>query len=591
MAIMRKFVSYYKPYKKVFFLDMLCALIISVIDLAFPQILNYLNRTFYVQTKEVIMQSLFILAFGLLLMYFIRAVCRYYVSAQGHIMGAKMENDMRQDLFNQFESLSFSYYDRNNTGEMMSRLITDLFDITEFAHHGPENIFISLLKIIGSFALLLYIHVGLTVILIIVTIVMLLFSSLQNKKMHRTVMDNRKKIAGVNASLQDSLAGIRVVKSFANEDIEREKFAQRNKLYLKSKEKNLYRMGIFHAGNNFFQGLLYLTILVAGGYFIALDTLDPISLATYALYINIFVSPIEVLVEFAEMFQKGYSGFKRFLEIMETKPEIEDAEDAKDIQNVKGVIDFEDVSFSYNDKEVVLDHINIHIEAGKSIALVGPSGGGKTTICSLLPRFYDVNEGSIKVDGHDIRTLTLHSLRSAIGIVQQDVYLFTGSVKENIAYGKPDASDEEIIDAAKKANIHDFILSLPEGYETYVGERGTRLSGGQKQRISIARVFLKDPKILILDEATSALDNESERHIQKSLEVLAKNRTCITIAHRLSTIRNADEIIVISEEGLEERGTHQELLDKNGVYANYYRLQFENFDFDEEKQVIQHSEN
>ena len=575
MEIMKKFIHYYKPYKTIFFLDMLCALIISIIDLAFPQILNYLNATFYIQPKEMIMHSLGVLAIGLIIMYVIRAFCRYYVSAQGHIMGARMESDMRQELFDQFQRLSFSYYDKNNTGEMMSRVVSDLFDICEFAHHGPENVFISLLKIFGSFILLMYIHVPLTIILIIVTIIMLVFSLSQNKKMQATFMDNRRKIAGVNASLQDSLAGIRVVKSFANEDIEREKFHTSNQLYLQSKTNNYYRMGWFHSGNNFFQGLLYVTILVAGGYFIANGSLDPVSLATYALYINIFVAPIEVLVEFTEMLQKGYSGFKRFNEVMETIPDIQNASDAKDLKDVKGVIDYQNVTFSYNDEEHVLDNISIHIDAGKSIALVGPSGGGKTTICSLLPRFYDVKEGSILVDGQDIRTLTLDSLRKAIGIVQQDVYLFTGSVKENIAYGKPGCSDEEIIVAAKKANIHDFIMSLPDGYDTFVGERGTRLSGGQKQRISIARVFLKDPKILILDEATSALDNESERHIQKSLEELAKNRTCITIAHRLSTIRNADEIIVISENGMEERGTHSELLEKNGIYAKYYRMHFE----------------
>ena len=589
MEIMKKFISYYKPYKKVFFLDMLCALIISIVDLAFPQILNYLNNTFYVQPKEMIMDSLFILAIGLLIMYIIRALCRYYVTAQGHIMGAKMESDMRQDLFDQFERLSFSYYDQNNTGEMMSKLVSDLFDISELSHHGPENVFISLLKIFGSFILLLYIHVPLTLILIAVTIVMLVFSLFQNKKMQATFMDNRRKIAGVNASLQDSLAGIRVVKSFANEDIERDKFAHSNQMFLQSKTNNYYRMGLFHAGNNFFQGMLYLTILVAGGFFIAKGTLDPISLATYALYINIFVAPIEVLVEFTEMFQKGFSGFKRFLEVIETKPDIVDAENAKDIEEVSGVIDYEDVCFSYNEEETVLDHINFHIDAGKSIALVGPSGGGKTTICSLLPRFYDVNSGSIKVDGKDVRELTLESLRKAIGIVQQDVYLFTGSIKENIAYGRPGASDDEIIDAAKKANIHEFIMSLPDGYDTFVGERGTRLSGGQKQRISIARVFLKNPKILILDEATSALDNESERHIQKSLEELSKNRTCITIAHRLSTIRNADEIIVISENGMEERGSHEELMEKNGVYAKYYNLQFEGLDYDEQTKEVIHT--
>lgn len=575
MKIMKKFIRYYYPYRSVFFIDMFCALLISIIDLAFPQILNYLNAHVFNGDSQTILNSLVMLAVGLIVMYAVRSVCKYYISAQGHIMGVHMERDMREELFNKYEELSFSYYDKNNTGEMMSKLVSDLFEICEFAHHGPENIFISLLKIIGSFLLLACIHVPLTLILLAVTLCMLLFSLSQNKKMQATFMDNRRKIAGVNAALQDTLAGIRVVKSFANEDIEREKFSRSNEQYVQSKKNNYNCMGLFQGGNNFFQGLLYITILVGGGYFVAKGTLQPVALATYALYINIFVSPIEVLVEFTEMLQKGYSGFKRFNEVMETQVDIKDEKDSKDLMDVKGVIDYKDVSFSYDEDELVLDHINIHIEAGKSVALVGPSGGGKTTICSLLPRFYDVNSGAVCIDGKDVRGLTLQSLRRAIGIVQQDVYLFTGTIRDNIAYGNPNATNEQIMDAAKKANIHEFIMSLPEGYDTFVGERGTRLSGGQKQRISIARVFLKDPKILILDEATSALDNESERHIQKSLEELAKNRTCITIAHRLSTIRNADEIIVIGEHGIEERGSHAELLQKDNVYAKYYRLQFE----------------
>lgn len=575
MHLLKEFLKYYKPYRVVFILDMLAAMMISIIDLAFPQILNYLNDTFYLQTKEAIYQSLGILAIGLLVMYILRSLCRYYVTAQGHIMGAKMESDMRQDLFDQFERLSFSYYDKNNTGEMMSRLVSDLFDISELSHHGPENMIISVLKIVGSFTLLLMIHPTLTFILMAVTACMLLFSWTQNKKMRATFRDNRKKIAGVNANLQDSLAGIRVMKSFANEEVEREKFMHANLLFLKSKESNYVTMGTYHAGNNFFQGMLYLSILIAGGFFIANGSLEPVQLATYALYINIFISPIEVLIQFTEMFQKGFSGFERFYEIMQTKIDIEDAPDAQDIGDVQGIIDYENVSFSYNDDEEVLDNINIHIDAGKSIALVGPSGGGKTTICSLLPRFYDVQGGAIKIDGKDIRSLTLKSLREAIGIVQQDVYLFNGNIRDNIAYGKPGASEAEIIDAAKKANMHNFIMSLPDGYDTLVGERGTRLSGGQKQRISIARVFLKNPKILILDEATSALDNESERYIQKSLEELSKNRTTITIAHRLSTIRNADEIIVITDQGIAQRGTHDQLMNEGGIYETYYNMQFQ----------------
>ena len=575
MHILKKFLRYYKPYQAVFWIDMACAMLVSVIDLAFPQLLNYLTRSVFTRSADEVLRILPPLAFGLLLMYLVRFGGRYYITCQGHIMGARMESDMRQDLFDQYQRLSFSYYDRNNTGEMMSKLVSDLFDISELAHHGPENIFISLLKIFGSFALLLWINVPMTLILLAVTLVMLVFSVWQNKKMRAVFMDNRRKIAGVNASLQDSLAGIRVVKSFANETVEHEKFSASNLQFLRSKEKNYKRMGIFHAGNNFFQGMLFLTVLVSGGYFIAAGQIDAVDLATYALYINIFINPIEVLVEFTEMFQKGFSGFKRFIEVMESQPEIVDSPDARPLTNVHGVIDYRDVSFQYEKNETVLSHISIHIDAGKTVALVGPSGGGKTTLCSLLPRFYDVTGGSVLVDGQDVRGLTLESLRSAIGIVQQDVYLFSGTIRDNIAYGKPGATDEEIIAAAKRANIHEFVMGLEDGYDTFVGERGARLSGGQKQRISIARVFLKDPPILILDEATSALDNESERHIQQSLEELAKDRTTIVIAHRLSTIRNADEIIVIDDDGIEERGCHQELLEKNGLYARYYNMQFE----------------
>ena len=515
MKELKKFIQYYKPYKLMFFFDLFCAFLISIIDLAFPQILNYLNDHVFNQTKEVIYQSLLYLTVGLIVMYLIRAFARYYVTCQGHIMGAKMESNMRQDLFDQFERLSFSYYDKNNTGVMMSRLVSDLFDISEFAHHGPEKIYISLIKIVGSFIILIMIHPGLTLLLVAVTLIMFVFSYTQNKAMRAIFMDNRKKIAGVNANLQDTLGGIRVVKSFANEELERKKFKHANELFLKSKESNYTRMGFYHSGNNFFQGLLYVVILVGGGIFIGQGSLDPVALATYALYINIFIAPINVLIEFTEMFQKGFSGFKRFLEVIETPIEIKDKENAIELKNVQGIIDYENVSFSYLKDEKVLENVNIHIDAGKSIALIGPSGGGKTTLCSLLPRFYDVNSGSIKIDGQDIRDFTLHSLRKAIGLVQQDVYLFNGSIKENIAYGKENATDEEIMEAAKKANIHDFIISLPDGYDSYVGERGTRLSGGQKQRISIARIFLKDPKILILDEATSALDNESERYVQQ----------------------------------------------------------------------------
>ena len=573
MNTLKKFIHYYGPYKTVFFIDLLCAAIISLVDLAYPQILRGATKTLFTQDKAIILQALPWIAIGLFIMYVIQSFCKYYVSCQGHIMGAKMERDMRQELFEHYEELSFSYYSQNNSGQMMSKLVSDLFDISEFAHHGPENLFISLVKIVGSFIFLFLINKKLALPLIVLVILMFLFSFRQNQKMQRTFMENRKKIGDVNASLQDTLSGIRVVQSFTNEEIEKEKFQKSNHAFLVSKKDNYRCMGEFMSSNLFFQGMMYLVTLVYGGYLIANNEMSAADLAMYALYIGIFISPIQILVELMEMMQKGLSGFRRFLDVMETEPEIQDAPDAVELKDVKGRVCYEDVSFHYSDDETtVLSHVSIEIPAGKSVALVGPSGGGKTTICSLLPRFYDVTGGRVTVDGQDIRSLTLKSLRSQIGVVQQDVYLFSGSIRDNIAYGKPDATEEEIIEAAKCANIHDFIMELPDQYDTFVGERGARLSGGQKQRISIARVFLKNPPILILDEATSALDNESERWIQHSLEELSKNRTTITIAHRLSTIKNADEIIVITENGIAERGTHETLLEKNGIYAGYYNM-------------------
>lgn len=573
MNTLKKFIHYYGPYKTVFFIDLLCAAIISLVDLAYPQILRSATKTLFTQDKAIILQALPWIAIGLFMMYVIQSFCKYYVSCQGHIMGAKMERDMRQELFEHYEELSFSYYSQNNSGQMMSKLVSDLFDISEFAHHGPENLFISLVKIVGSFIFLFLINKKLALPLIVLVILMFLFSFRQNQKMQRTFMENRKKIGDVNASLQDTLSGIRVVQSFTNEEIEKEKFQKSNHAFLVSKKDNYRCMGEFMSSNLFFQGMMYLVTLVYGGYLIANNEMSATDLAMYALYIGIFISPIQILVELMEMMQKGLSGFRRFLDVMETEPEIQDAPDAVELKDVKGCVCYEDVSFHYSDDETtVLSHVSIEIPAGKSVALVGPSGGGKTTICSLLPRFYDVTDGRVTVDGQDIRSLTLKSLRSQIGVVQQDVYLFSGSIRDNIAYGKPDATEEEIIEAAKCANIHDFIMELPDQYDTFVGERGARLSGGQKQRISIARVFLKNPPILILDEATSALDNESERWIQHSLEELSKNRTTITIAHRLSTIKNADEIIVITENGIAERGTHETLLEKNGIYAGYYNM-------------------
>ena len=573
MNTIKKFIHYYGPYKAVFFIDLICAAVISLVDLAYPQILRTMTKTLFTQDKNIILHALPVIGISLFVMYIIQSLCKYYVTYQGHMMGAKMERDMRRELFDHYQELSFSYYSKNNSGQMMSKLVSDLFDISEFAHHGPENLFISLVKIVGAFIFLFFINRKLALPLILLVIVMFVFSFRQNAKMQETFMENRRKIGDVNASLQDTLSGIRVVQSFANEDIERAKFKKSNEAFLVSKRDNYHCMGSFMSSNLFFQGMMYLVTLVYGGYLIAQGEMQTSDLAMYALYIGIFISPIQILVELVEMMQKGLSGFRRFLDVMETESEIRDADNAVELTDVKGHVRYDHVSFHYSDDETpVLSDISIDIPAGKSIALVGPSGSGKTTICSLLPRFYDVTGGSITVDGKDIRGLTLKSLRSQIGMVQQDVYLFDGTIKANIAYGKPGASDEEIINAAKCASIHDFIMELPDGYDTYVGERGTRLSGGQKQRISIARVFLKNPPILILDEATSALDNESERWIQKSLEELSKNRTTITIAHRLSTIRDADEIIVITEEGIAERGTHAELLEKNGLYAAYYNM-------------------
>lgn len=573
MNTIKKFIHYYGPYKAVFFIDLICAAVISLVDLAYPQILRTMTKTLFTQDKDIILHALPVIAVSLFVMYIVQSLCKYYVTCQGHMMGAKMERDMRRELFDHYQELSFSYYSRNNSGQMMSKLVSDLFDISEFAHHGPENLFISLVKIVGAFIFLFFINKKLALPLILLVIVMFVFSFRQNAKMQETFMENRRKIGDVNASLQDTLSGIRVVQSFANEDIERAKFKKSNEAFLVSKRDNYHCMGSFMSSNLFFQGMMYLVTLVYGGYLIAQGEMQTADLAMYALYIGIFISPIQILVELVEMMQKGLSGFRRFLDVMETESEIRDADNAAELTDVKGHVRYDHVSFHYSDDETpVLSDISIDIPAGRSIALVGPSGSGKTTICSLLPRFYDVTGGSITVDGKDIRGLTLKSLRSQIGMVQQDVYLFDGTIKDNIAYGKPGASDEEIIKAAKCASIHDFIMELPDGYDTYVGERGTRLSGGQKQRISIARVFLKNPPILILDEATSALDNESERWIQKSLEELSKNRTTITIAHRLSTIRDADEIIVITEDGIAERGTHAELLEKNGLYAAYYNM-------------------
>ena len=554
---------------------MFCALILSMIDLVFPLIVRYLlNDVYVLSDANKIIKYVIYVGIALLIMYIVRYFCQYFITSWGHIMGAKMETDMRRDIFDNLQKQSFSYYDEASTGKLMSRIVTDLFDISELAHHGPEDVFISILKIVGSFVILAGINSRITLILLLFTLVMLYFSYFYNQKMRDVFTKNKEKIAGVNAQIQDSLSGIRVVKSFANEDIENAKFTKGNNEYLKTKEESYFIMGSFYSGNSFFQGLLYLSAILVGGLFISNGSLKVSDLVIYILYINTFLIPIDKLVNFTEQFQRGLSGFQRFVDVINTRPDIIDKEDAVELVNPNGEISFNNVSFSYNNSNNVLSNINIIIKPGRNIALVGPSGGGKTTFCSLIPRFYEVNDGSITIDGMDIRNIKLNSLRKSIGIVQQDVYLFSGSIKENILYGRPEALDDEIIEAAKNANIHEFIMSLKHGYDTYTGERGVKLSGGQKQRISIARVFLKNPSILILDEATSALDNENEQYIQKSLENLTKNRTTFVIAHRLSTIKNADEIIVLTDEGINQRGTHDELIKQEGLYSYLYNMQF-----------------
>ena len=583
VIMFRRFLSYYKPQMGLFVADTICALVLAAIDLAFPIILRNLTGGLFTQGQAAIMQALGMIAVGLVLMYAIRCACRYFVSYWGHVMGARMESKMREDLFDQYERFSFAYFDRNSSGDMMSRVVNDLFDICEAAHHVPEWIIICGIEIIGSFVILFTIAPLLALAMVVVTAVFAVIMFWQNMRMREVFSDNRKKISGINAQLQDSLAGMRVVKSFANEETERSKFRASNDRYLSSKENMYHAMGVYTATYGLLSGVLYVIVVLLGGWLVAQGQLQAVDMATFALYISLFCTPLETLVNSAEMYQKAIAGFKRMDEVLATAPDIQDKPGAADLQVTAGAVEYRDVCFSYEDVELdasgdarpVIDHMDLSIKPGQTIALVGPSGGGKSTTCSLLPRFYDVAAGSISIDGQDVRDVTQQSLRRAIGLVQQDVYLFDGTIGENIAYGKPGATAEEIAEAARRANIDTFIESLPQGYDTVVGERGSRLSGGQKQRVAIARVFLKNPKILILDEATSALDNESEEAVQESLEELARGRTTIIIAHRLSTIKHADEIATVEHGRVVERGTHEELLARGGTYARYYRMQFE----------------
>lgn len=570
---LKKMMGYYKPYLSVFWADMFFAALSAAVALTIPLVVRYVTSTLiYMKPEEILQRILYI---GILLFVLLVVDCysRYYIGNYGHVMGAKMEYDMRSEIFGHMQKLSFSFYDDAKVGQLMSRITSDLFDITELLHHGPENLILSLLKITGAFIILVNINPWLALAAFIVLPFMFAFAFILNKKMRRAFRRNREKIADINGQIEDNLAGIRVVKSFANEDIENQKFAVGNNGFLAAK-KNSYRyMGSFQAGVGVFTTLIQVNVILVGGVLIARQMVDVSDLITFLLYIGVFTEPIKTLVDFTEQFQNGYTGFERFREIMDIMPDVKEEEDAVELTGVKGSITFEDVSFQYKDgTENVLNHIDLEVPEGAYMALVGSSGAGKSTLCSLIPRFYDVTGGKIKIDGHDIRHVTLKSLRNQIGMVQQDVYLFAGSIYENIAYGKPGATREEVIQAAKNANAHEFIMSFPNGYDTDIGQRGIKLSGGQKQRLSIARVFLKNPPILIFDEATSALDNESERIVQESLEKLAKNRTTFVIAHRLTTIQNAEKILVLTEEGIAESGTHEELLKQGGIYEKLYHM-------------------
>ncbi len=574
-SIHKEFIKHYGPYKKLFLVDIISVFIMSTIDIVIPLIISYMLKTVFVSNdSQFILNTTIKVCIGLLVLYIVRMLCNYTVTYLGHKMGILMEADMRQKIFNKFSSFSFSYYDNNETGKMGSRIIYDLSDIGELAHHGPENILISSIKLIGSLIVLSSINGTITIGLTVVVIFMLIFSKRLNVSMKKAQFSSKETMAQINASVSDSLSGIRVVKSFNNEKHEKKKFGKNNGIYIETRKDFFRSMGTYVAGNSFMQGLMYITVFLIGAILISRDSVDPADIVLFLLYINLFLEPIRKLINFNELYQKGMVGFSRYLEIMSIEPEITDDENAIKLNEISTGIKFENTTFNYDNDEVVIENFNLDIPKNTTVAMVGPSGVGKTTICSLIPRFYEVTKGAITVNNTDIKRFTQKSLRSKIGIVQQDVYIFNCSVFENISYGRPKSTFEEVVKAAKKANIHDYIMSLENGYNTKLGERGVKLSGGQKQRISIARVFLKNPPILILDEATASLDNESEKFIQKSIEQLSKDRTTIVIAHRLSTIVNADKIVYISKNGVEEEGTHEQLLSLKGKYATLYNLQF-----------------
>ncbi|WP_346867657.1 MULTISPECIES: ABC transporter ATP-binding protein [unclassified Clostridium] len=577
--MLKRFISYYKPHKTLFIIDMICAFLVAAMDLVFPMFTNYLLKD-AIPNKNL--RTILIFTIVLVLLYVVKLIANYIIDYWGHVMGVRLQYDMRKEVFAHLQTLPFSYFDDNKTGNIMSRIVNDLMDISELAHHGPEDVFISIIMLIGSFGLLCAINIKLTLIIFACIPIIIIFTMTKRMKMSKAFYDVRKKIAVVNTKLENSISGIRVAKSFTNEEYEMEKFDEGNTQFRTSRSSAYKYMAEFMSGMRFFVDMLNVVVLGFGGYFVYKGELGVIDLSTYFLYVAYFMQPIRRLTSFVEQYQSGMSGFKRFVELMDTKPDIVDSDNAREFKDVQGEIEFKNATFKYEGSEEILSNINLKIEKGKTLALVGPSGGGKTTICHLIPRFYELNKGKITIDGEDIKEITLKSLRKNIGIVQQDVFLFTGTIKDNILYGNPEADDDEVIEAAKNANIHDFIISLPEGYETYVGERGVKLSGGQKQRISIARVFLKNPPILILDEATSALDNTSELIIQKSLEKLSKGRTSIIVAHRLSTVKNADEIVVLTNKGIVEKGAHKELINSGEIYARLYNSQFNGYFNDSE---------